>query len=439
MTAAGHIALRGVRVHNLRSIDLDLPHGKLIVFCGLSGSGKSSLALDTLYAEGQRRYIESFSAYTRQFLQRLEKPEAERIDGIPPAIAVSGKNTGRSSRSTVGTATETNDYLRLLMAKIGEVFCLKCGRPVRRDTPQSAAETLSALPAGTRYMVAFPCQLPDGGLDQLAAELREDGFVRAVIDGRLVDLDAVVAPLPISITGREFGVDWSAGGTRALILPRLLRVYQGKKYFNRELNVAITVGKRGIKKVLSHLPDAKPAMAMAKLPELLQSAAWDRDEVPRKPDQNVRIWHYLKHNVMLQGNRHVAQIKIREDGNGHWFYDQHLVLISKEDPPYKPGTSASGSTSAGESSSSSIMRFREGGVKGAKTRESSDGGGVLAVVDRLTAGGAAESRLRDSLETAFTKGRGHCCVFLEEERNESKSEVRNPKSRVSPTARFTGL
>ena len=132
------------------------------MFCGLSGSGKSSLALDTLYAEGQRRYIESFSAYTRQFLQRLEKPEAERIDGIPPAIAVTGKNTGRSSRSTVGTATETNDYLRLLMAKIGEVFCLKCGRPVRCDSPQSAAETLAALPAGTRYMIAFPCQLPDG-------------------------------------------------------------------------------------------------------------------------------------------------------------------------------------------------------------------------------------------------------------------------------------
>ena len=104
--SAGPIVLRGVKVHNLKSIDLDIPQGKLIVLCGLSGSGKSSLALDTLYAEGQRRYIESFSAYTRQFLQRLEKPEAERIDGIPPAIAVTGKNTSRSSRSTVGTATE---------------------------------------------------------------------------------------------------------------------------------------------------------------------------------------------------------------------------------------------------------------------------------------------------------------------------------------------
>ncbi len=127
MAAIQQISLRGVRVHNLKSIDLDIPHRKLIVLCGLSGSGKSSLALDTLYAEGQRRYIESFSAYTRQFLQRLEKPEADRIDGIPPAIAVTGKNASRSSRATVGTATETTDYLRLLYARIGEVFCRGAG------------------------------------------------------------------------------------------------------------------------------------------------------------------------------------------------------------------------------------------------------------------------------------------------------------------------
>ncbi len=191
MSTTGHIELRGVRVHNLKSIDLDIPHRRLIVFCGLSGSGKSSLALDTLYAEGQRRYIESFSAYTRQFLERLERPEAERIDGIPPAIAVTGKNTSRSSRSTIGTMTETSDYLRLLMAKIGQTFCRRCGREVRRDTPQNAAEKLSALPRGTRYMIAFPCPLPEGGtLESLAAGLREDGFVRAVLDGRMVNLDA---------------------------------------------------------------------------------------------------------------------------------------------------------------------------------------------------------------------------------------------------------
>ena len=122
------ITLRGVAVHNLKDIDLDIPHRQLVVLCGLSGSGKTSLALDTLYAEGQRRYIDSFSAYTRQFLERLEKPAAERIDGIPPAIAVTHKNTSRSSRSTVGTTTETLDYLRLLSAQLGQVGCLKGGQ-----------------------------------------------------------------------------------------------------------------------------------------------------------------------------------------------------------------------------------------------------------------------------------------------------------------------
>ncbi len=379
-TGRGHIALRGVRVHNLKSIDLDIPHRKLIVLCGLSGSGKSSLALDTLYAEGQRRYIESFSAYTRQFLQRLEKPEAERIDGIPPAIAVTSKNTSRSSRSTVGTATETNDYLRLLMAKSGHVFCRQCGREVRCDSPQSAAETLAGLPPGSRYMIAFACPMPEGGtIGQLVAELREDGFVRAIVDGRLVNLDArgkdrgTVSLPPITVTGTEFGVNWSAHGARAVMLAKLLRIYQGKQYVSRELNVPIIVGRRGIKNVLAHLPDAKPAMALAKLPELLESAAWDRDEPPREPDQNIRTWHYLTSPVILAGERHLAEIKVREDGNGHWFYDQHLMLEKKEDSPYKPGTSAKdalpfscGSTSAGESSPTGIIGRRNKEVKRGK-------------------------------------------------------------------------
>ncbi len=189
MAALRHISLRGVEVHNLKAIDLDLPHRNLIVLCGVSGSGKSSLALDTLYAEGQRRYIESFSAYTRQFLQRLEKPEAERIDGIPPAIAVTGKNTSRSSRSTVGTATETADYLRLLYAKIGRVICPECQREVRRDSPQSSAERLGGLDEGTRYMITFAVPIPqDNNPAQLAAALVEDGFVRVIAEGRIVNL-----------------------------------------------------------------------------------------------------------------------------------------------------------------------------------------------------------------------------------------------------------
>ncbi|HEY5314215.1 MAG TPA: excinuclease ABC subunit UvrA [Pirellulales bacterium] len=190
MVPSRAIQLRGVEVHNLKRVDLDLPHRRLIVFCGLSGSGKSSLAFDTLYAEGQRRYIESFSAYTRQFLERLEKPAAERIDGIPPAIAVASRGPSRSSRSTVGTATETNDYLRLLFAKIGRVFCQSCGREVRRDHPQSVADDLAALPAGSRYLLTFPTAA-DAARDpeQLSTSLREAGYQRVLCGQRLLSLD----------------------------------------------------------------------------------------------------------------------------------------------------------------------------------------------------------------------------------------------------------
>lgn len=196
------ISLRGVEVHNLRKIDLDLPHRQLIVLCGVSGSGKSSLAFDTLYAEGQRRYIETFSAYTRQFLERLEKPAAERIDGLPPAIAVGRQTPSRSSRATVGTATETADYLRLLYAKVGQVICQSCGQPVQRESPQSAAELLSALPAGTRFMISFAAtsdatattdsDTPTESTTtpaQQAEVLREEGFGRVIFNDRTLTLE----------------------------------------------------------------------------------------------------------------------------------------------------------------------------------------------------------------------------------------------------------
>ena len=156
IVSVSQIELRGVEVHNLKQIDLDIPHHQLVVFCGVSGSGKTSLALDTLYAEGQRRYIESFSAYTRQFLERLEKPAAERIDGIPPSIAVTQQTPSSSSRANIGTATEILDYLRLLMAKIGVTHCHSCSRIVRRDNPDSVVEALTNLPEKCRYMVTFP-------------------------------------------------------------------------------------------------------------------------------------------------------------------------------------------------------------------------------------------------------------------------------------------
>ena len=183
------IELEGVAVHNLRDIDVTIPHHRLVAVCGVSGSGKTSLALDTLYAEGQRRYIESFSAYTRQFLERLEKPQAERIAGLPPAIAVTHKNSARSSRATVGTSTEIVDYLRLLYARIGRVVCHACACSVRRDTPESAAAYLNGLPDGTRYMLAFPVTPePEQSLDDLAKTWQEDGFIRWIVDGQIQDL-----------------------------------------------------------------------------------------------------------------------------------------------------------------------------------------------------------------------------------------------------------
>ncbi|MDD8031686.1 MAG: excinuclease ABC subunit A, partial [Acidobacteriota bacterium] len=143
------IVLQGVRVHNLKNIDLELPVGQLIVVTGVSGSGKSSLAFDTLYAEGQRRYLESLSSYARQFLERMDKPEADLIEGIPPAIAIQQKATAKNPRSTIATVTEIYDFLRVLYARIGIIHCLKCGQPVRRETIDQMVETLYQLPAGT--------------------------------------------------------------------------------------------------------------------------------------------------------------------------------------------------------------------------------------------------------------------------------------------------
>ncbi|MDR3196412.1 MAG: excinuclease ABC subunit UvrA [Planctomycetaceae bacterium] len=180
------IKLRRVSVHNLKGIDLDLPYRKLIVLCGRSGSGKSSLALDTLYAEGQRRYIETFSASVRQFLERLEKPDAERIDGIPPAVAVTAGSFRNAQRSTVGTVTEINAYLGLLFAKIGHIFCPQCSREVRIDTPQSILEFLrSAFSDGNQQIrIAFAPPL-DSDREIFEMTWKERGFVRGSVYGSI--------------------------------------------------------------------------------------------------------------------------------------------------------------------------------------------------------------------------------------------------------------
>ena len=150
------IVVRGARVHNLKNVDFEIPHNSLTVVTGVSGSGKSSLAFDTIYAEGQRRYVESLSAYARQFLERIEKPDVDVIDGIAPAVAIRQKNTTRNPRSTVATATEIYDYLRLLFARVGRTFCLQCGQEVKKDTVDEVTDSVLALGEGARLNVLFP-------------------------------------------------------------------------------------------------------------------------------------------------------------------------------------------------------------------------------------------------------------------------------------------
>jgi excinuclease ABC subunit A len=223
---AQFIVVRGARTHNLKNIDLTLPVGKLIIVTGVSGSGKSSLAFDTIYAEGQRRYVESLSAYARQFLERMEKPDVDSIEGICPAIAIRQKNSIRNPRSTVGTTTEIHDYLRLLYARVGRTYCRNCGREVIRETAEVVARRLGELPAGTRLLIGFdmpvvtapsrarvpepedeeataaeegpdvlPPQpdLPDlvDPIAETLAALRRKGFGRLYLDGRAVTLEDV--------------------------------------------------------------------------------------------------------------------------------------------------------------------------------------------------------------------------------------------------------
>ncbi len=189
--AISMIRLRGVAVNNLQQVDVDLPHRQLIAFCGVSGSGKTSLALDTLYAEGQRRYIESFSTYTRQFLQQLDKPEATSIEGIPPSIAVTRKNISRSSRATVGSTTQINEHLQLLFARIGEVVCHGCHEIVGRDTAESAAEELSQLAEGSRLMIGFPARRGQDRTDEIwLADLIALGYRRCVKNDQLLELSS---------------------------------------------------------------------------------------------------------------------------------------------------------------------------------------------------------------------------------------------------------
>ncbi|HPP53177.1 MAG TPA: ABC-ATPase UvrA, partial [Thermoguttaceae bacterium] len=184
------IRIRGARVHNLQNIDLDLPRDRLIVITGPSGSGKSSLAFDTLYAEGQRQYIESLSVYARQFLQQLERPDVDMIEGLQPTISIDQRLGIQNPRSTVATVTEIYDYLRLLYARLGEATCYRCGATIRQQTPEQILDALMSLAEGTRLMLLAPViRGRKGHHKEVFAQIRKAGFLRARVDGQVVEVD----------------------------------------------------------------------------------------------------------------------------------------------------------------------------------------------------------------------------------------------------------
>ncbi|MBQ2769775.1 MAG: excinuclease ABC subunit UvrA, partial [Clostridia bacterium] len=188
------IVIRGAREHNLKNIDITIPRDKLVVLTGLSGSGKSSLAFDTIYAEGQRRYVESLSSYARMFLGQMEKPDVDSIDGLSPAISIDQKSTSHNPRSTVGTVTEIHDYLRLLYARCGLPHCTKCGREIQKQTIDQVVDQVLALEPGTRIQIVAPCvRGRKGEFKGLFDELRQEGYARVRVDGTVYDLSVVPA------------------------------------------------------------------------------------------------------------------------------------------------------------------------------------------------------------------------------------------------------
>jgi len=187
---ADHLVVRGAREHNLKDVSLELPRDSMIVFTGLSGSGKSSLAFDTIFAEGQRRYVESLSAYARQFLGQMDKPDVDFIDGLSPAVSIDQKAASRNPRSTVGTITEVYDYLRLLYARVGRPHCPVCGRPIARQAPQQIVDRVLELEEGARFQVLAPViRGRKGEYTELLRELQLKGYTRARIDGIVIRLD----------------------------------------------------------------------------------------------------------------------------------------------------------------------------------------------------------------------------------------------------------
>ncbi|HXE59770.1 MAG TPA: excinuclease ABC subunit UvrA [Gemmatimonadaceae bacterium] len=248
------ITVRGARQHNLKGFDLEIPRRAITVITGPSGSGKSSLAFDTIYAEGQRRYVESLSAYARQFLERMEKPNVDFIDGLSPAVAIEQKNPTKTSRSTVGTATEIYDYLRLLWARVGHTFCPVCGREIRPSSVQSVTDTVLALPGGSRFSIAFPLIVSEHvDHEMIVAGLREQGFLRVVADGVAVHLDDLA-------TSAAPAVDLAAARMLLVVVDRLVVDPGAAQRIADAVGTAFTEGDGDCYVLLS--PPNEPASAL---------------------------------------------------------------------------------------------------------------------------------------------------------------------------------
>src|ERR1700757_5206513 len=231
MPSGEHITISGAREHNLKDISLALPREALVVITGLSGSGKSSLAFDTIYAEGQRRYVESLSAYARQFLGQMDKPDVDSIEGLSPAISIDQKTTSRNPRSTVGTVTEIYDYLRLLWSRVGKPHCPICGRPIVGQSAEQIVDQVMELADGTRFMVLAPIvRGRKGEYGKLLDELRADGFARVKIDGRIRMLEESI------VLDKRYKHDI------AVVVDRLVMRHDVRKRLARLIETAVSLG-----------------------------------------------------------------------------------------------------------------------------------------------------------------------------------------------------
>ncbi|MBM4389240.1 MAG: excinuclease ABC subunit UvrA, partial [Deltaproteobacteria bacterium] len=237
------LTITGAREHNLKNVNLSIPKGKFVVFTGVSGSGKSSLAFDTIFAEGQRRYVESLSAYARQFLGQMEKPKYDSIRGLAPTISIEQKSVSNNPRSTVGTVTEIYDYLRVLFARIGEQRCFKCGRSVTRQDSAQIVKEIARYPEGTRAVIMSPIVSErKGEFRELLQQIRKDGFLRARVDGIVVDLS------------EEISLDKNKKHSIYIVVDRLAISGDSIPRLNDSVETALKFGKG---RIAVHFPDGR--------------------------------------------------------------------------------------------------------------------------------------------------------------------------------------